>query len=133
MQHCITAWTSLPVGVVTLAERFDGRFVDAATFEAMVRHVAALLEPFEADHRFGERVAGKSTHLLGTSGTVTTVAGVHLGLPRYDRSQVDGCWLHIDQVRDVTHACSPRPTRNALPSPASAGNGPTSCWRAALF
>ncbi len=117
MQHCITAWTSLPVGVVTLAERFDGRFVDAATFEAMVRHVAALLEPFEADHRFGERVAGKSTHLLGTSGTVTTVAGVHLGLPRYDRSQVDGCWLHIDQVRDVTQRllASTYPQRVAEP------------------
>jgi len=117
MQHCITAWTSLPVGVVTLAERFDGRFVDADTFEAMVRHVAALLDPFEADHRFGERVAGKSTHLLGTSGTVTTVAGVHLGLPRYDRSQVDGCWLHIDQVRDVTERllASTYPQRVAEP------------------
>jgi exopolyphosphatase/guanosine-5'-triphosphate,3'-diphosphate pyrophosphatase len=102
MQHCISAWTSLPVGVVSLAERFDGRFVDAGTFEAMVGHVVALLGPFEARHRFGERVARKSVHLLGTSGTVTTVAGVHLGLPRYDRNQVDGSWLNIDQVRDVT-------------------------------
>jgi exopolyphosphatase / guanosine-5'-triphosphate,3'-diphosphate pyrophosphatase len=32
-------------------------------------------------------------HLLGTSGTVTTIAGVHLGLRHYDRSVVDGCWL----------------------------------------
>ena len=102
MQECIAAWTSLPVGVVTLAEQFDGRFVEADTFEAMIDHVAALLEPFEARHNFSRRMACRSTHLLGTSGTVTTVAGVHLGLPRYDRSQVDGCWLHIDQVRDVT-------------------------------
>ena len=40
--------------------------------------------------------------MLGTSGTVTTIAGVHLGLPRYDRSRVDGCWINIDDVRVVT-------------------------------
>ena len=53
----------------------------------------AMLLPFEAEHRLRERMATKNTHLLGTSGTVTTLAGVHLGLPRYDRRQVDGCWL----------------------------------------
>jgi exopolyphosphatase/guanosine-5'-triphosphate,3'-diphosphate pyrophosphatase len=40
--------------------------------------------------------------MLGTSGTVTTVAGVHLGLPRYDRSRVDGCWLNTRDVHAVT-------------------------------
>jgi exopolyphosphatase/guanosine-5'-triphosphate,3'-diphosphate pyrophosphatase len=37
-------------------------------------------------------------HLLGTSGTVTTIAGVHLNLPRYDRRQVDGLWLTSGEV-----------------------------------
>ena len=46
---------------------------------------------------------GVSTHLLGTSGTVTTVAGIQLGLPRYDRSKVDGCWLNVEEVRDTTY------------------------------
>ena len=46
--------------------------------------------------------AAPNFHLLGTSGTVTTVAGVHLGLPRYERSRVDGCWLDITEVRAVT-------------------------------
>ena len=41
-------------------------------------------------------------HLLGTSGTVTTVAGIHCGLPRYDRNRVDGCWLNVGEVRQVT-------------------------------
>jgi exopolyphosphatase/guanosine-5'-triphosphate,3'-diphosphate pyrophosphatase len=36
--------------------------------------------------------------MLGTSGTVTTLAGVHLNLPRYDRRRVDGTWLTGDQV-----------------------------------
>jgi exopolyphosphatase/guanosine-5'-triphosphate,3'-diphosphate pyrophosphatase len=102
MQECISAWISLPVGVVTLAERYGGRFVDAAIFEAMVEHVIALLAPFEAAHRLRERMARASTHLLGTSGTVTTIAGVHLGLPRYYRRRVDGCWLDARQARAVT-------------------------------
>lgn len=102
MQDCISAWTSLPVGVVTLAESYGGRFVDESVFDAMVSKVTALLEPFEAKHRMRERMGHLGTHLLGTSGTVTTVAGVHLGLPRYDRKQVDGCWLEVAQARAVT-------------------------------
>lgn len=102
MQNCIVAWTSLPVGVVTLAERYGGRFVDGETFQAMVADILAMLAPFEAEHRLRERMATSNTHLLGTSGTVTTLAGVYLGLPRYDRRQVDGCWLQTAQARAVT-------------------------------
>jgi exopolyphosphatase/guanosine-5'-triphosphate,3'-diphosphate pyrophosphatase len=39
--------------------------------------------------------------MLGTSGTVTTIAGVHLGLSRYDRRQVDGCWMSDKSVTSV--------------------------------
>jgi exopolyphosphatase/guanosine-5'-triphosphate,3'-diphosphate pyrophosphatase len=102
VQGCIAAWTSLPVGVVTLAERFGGRHVDHELFEDMVAYVGDLLAPFEAEHRLRQRLNRGNTHLLGTSGTVTTVAGVHLGLPRYERSRVDGCWLEIGEVRRVT-------------------------------
>ncbi len=99
---CISAWTSLPVGVVSMAERFDGRNVTEASFEAMVAHVTAMIEPFEAQYRLKEHVAKGRVHLLGTSGTVTTVAGILLGLPRYDRNRVDGCWLATPDVRAVT-------------------------------
>ena len=102
VQSCICAWTSLPVGVVTLAERFGGRFVDGAIFAAMVEHVSQMLLPFEAEHAMRARAARGPTHLLGTSGTVTTLAGIHLCLPRYDRNRVDGCWLNVNQVRAVT-------------------------------
>lgn len=101
-QDCMAAWSSLPVGVVTLAERFGGRHVDAGAFEAMVGHVRELVAPFEARHRFAERIRGRDVHLLGTSGTVTTVAGIHLGLPRYDRNRVDGCWLEVRAAQKVT-------------------------------
>jgi exopolyphosphatase/guanosine-5'-triphosphate,3'-diphosphate pyrophosphatase len=61
-----------------------------------------MLLPFEAEHAMRSRVARGPTHLLGTSGTVTTLAGIHLCLPRYDRNRVDGCWLNVSQVRAVT-------------------------------
>jgi exopolyphosphatase/guanosine-5'-triphosphate,3'-diphosphate pyrophosphatase len=101
-QDAIVAWTSLPAGVVTLAERYDNRTVDAELFEAMVGHVTALIAPFLSGSKLAQRTAGRRTQLLGTSGTVTTVAGVHLQLPRYDRRRIDGCWLDVGQARAVT-------------------------------
>ena len=98
----IAAWTSLPVGVVTLSEKFGGRQVGPEDFELMVGHVTGLLQSFEEEHGFVARMNGLKAHLLGTSGTVTTVAGIHLGLPSYDRTRVDGCWLKTVEVRAVT-------------------------------
>lgn len=102
-QNCMAAWTSLPVGVVTLAEHFGGEFVTETLFEAMVDRVTSMLQPFENKHRFRERTQNNSTHFLGTSGTVTTVAGIQLGLQRYDRNKVDGCWLSVEDARNVTY------------------------------
>lgn len=80
---------SLPVGVVSLTEAF-GPEPDDATFEAMVRHVQNLLVPIEAVHRIRLSAAGARVQILGTSGTVTTLAAVLLDLPRYDRRRIDG-------------------------------------------
>ena len=98
------AWTSLPIGVVTLAEKFGGRHVTEESFEAMVDYVTGLVEPFEAKHGYRAKIAEHPAHLLGTSGTVTTVAGIKLNLPRYDRARVDGVWLTADEAHDVTYA-----------------------------
>ncbi len=101
--HWIEAWTSIPAGVVTIAERYGGTHVDEAAFAAMRAHVRPLIEQFI--DRVRERMNGATAdpdHLLGTSGTVTTISGVHLNLRRYDRSRVDGCWLDPDDVARVT-------------------------------
>lgn len=104
VQNCISAWTSLPMGVVTLSERYGGREVSAPAFEAMVADVMRLLSDFEARHLLRAQMANGGVHMLGTSGTVTTIAGIHLGLPMYDRNRVDGCWLTSDNVRAVSRS-----------------------------
>jgi exopolyphosphatase/guanosine-5'-triphosphate,3'-diphosphate pyrophosphatase len=85
-----------------LAERHGGRNVTTESYEAMVEDVVGALSGFESQYRFGERVAHARAHFLGTSGTVTTISGIHLGLPRYDRARVDGCWLKASDVRQVS-------------------------------
>ena len=85
----IEAWMSIPLGVVTLAENFGGRDVTPQSYARMVQEVAQHVAPFAAEH--GGDLA--DMHLLGTSGTVTTLAGVHLNLARYDRRRIDGVWM----------------------------------------
>lgn len=96
----ISHWTSLPVGVVTLSERHGGRDVTPAVFEAMIAEVSSMLAKFDCPPiaSFGQSPKDEDFHLIGTSGTVTTLAGVHLDLPRYDRRRVDGLWLSDDEV-----------------------------------
>ncbi len=96
-QPDIVGWASLPVGVVTLAERYGGTTVPREIYDAMVDEVAGFLAEFAETHRNDLN----GFHMLGTSGTVTTIAGVFLRLKRYDRRRVDGCWLSDDQVSRV--------------------------------
>ncbi len=97
----VAAWMSLPCGVVTLAERYGGIDVSADIYERMVGEVRSVLQRFDAEHGLRGVLARDPVQMLGTSGTVTTLAGVHLGLPRYDRSQVDGLWLSFDHAFDA--------------------------------
>ncbi len=97
----IRAWTSMPLGVVTLAERHGGIHVCGETFEAMVRETGELLAPFAAGA--GDANAEPGFHLLGTSGTVTTLGGIFLGLERYDRRRVDGLWMQAGEIDSVLH------------------------------
>jgi exopolyphosphatase / guanosine-5'-triphosphate,3'-diphosphate pyrophosphatase len=88
------AWMSIPLGVVSLAEHFGGRNVTPELYARMVAEVAQYVAPFAAEHGNDLR----DVHLLGTSGTVTTLAGVFLNLPRYDRRRVDGIWMNNADV-----------------------------------
>src|ERR1700681_3164888 len=90
----IKAWMSIPLGVVALAEHFGGRDVTRQSYARTVEEVAKHVGPFAAEHGGDLR----DMHLLGTSGTVTTLAGVHLNLVRYERRRIDGVWMSDAEV-----------------------------------
>lgn len=98
----ITAWTSLPVGVVTLAEKFGGDQVTPAVYYAMKNYVRRLLDKFTDRDKLGALVNSQHFHLLGTSGTVTTLAGLFLDLDKYDRRRIDGIWMDNCDVTRMT-------------------------------
>ena len=89
----LIGYASLPVGVVTLAERFGAAAFTEEGFDAMVEDVTARLTAFERIHCISREIRDGGVRLLGTSGTVTTLASVVLNLERYRRAQVDGIAL----------------------------------------
>ncbi len=92
---------SLPLGVVTLAERHGGDRISADVYERMIDEVTAKLRNFEAHDELFEAIERHDIQMIGTSGTVTTLAGIHLELERYDRNRVDGVWLGFAQALGV--------------------------------
>ena len=93
---------SLPFGVVTFTERFGGVEVTPAVYRAMVDEAEAALAPFEREHRIRHHIAARRVQMIGSSGTVTTLAGIHLALPRYIRALVDGSTLTFAQIDKVS-------------------------------
>ena len=90
----IRAWLSVPIGVVTLAERFpEGDVATEGWFRRMVEHVKDGIGAFRRADSMRDVFDTDRAHLVGTSGAITSLAGMHLGLRRYDRSQVDGIWM----------------------------------------
>jgi len=101
MAASIRSWQSLPVGVVSIAEKFGGVDVTHEVFEAMVAHVSEHLRQFRGREKLRQMISTHKVHLIGTSGTVTTLAGLHLGLERYERQKVDGLWMKRAEVDET--------------------------------
>ncbi len=94
----LIGYLSLPVGVVTLSERCGPSCFTEAGFHAVVDEVAERLAAFDAVHRIAQEVRLGGVRLMGTSGTVTTLAGVAMALPRYRRPLVDGQTIDVAQA-----------------------------------
>jgi exopolyphosphatase/guanosine-5'-triphosphate,3'-diphosphate pyrophosphatase len=94
----LIGYLSLPIGVVTLSERCAQTCYSAAGFSRLVDDITGMLHSFEAVHRIGEEIRRGGVQMLGTSGTVTTLAGVSLKLDRYRRGLVDGVALNREAV-----------------------------------
>ncbi len=93
--------SSIPFGVVTLAPALDVDPYDPDGFERMVEALAEPLEAFERVHRITHETRAGGVRLVGTSGTVTTLAGEALNLDRYRRPLIDGMTLPIGQATDA--------------------------------
>ena len=98
----IRAWWSAPWGVVSLTESEGRENIEGpdriAAYKRMrerVRHAFARFADMLPENREGIR-------LLGTSGTVTTLASVHLALPSYDRHAVDGLHVPIEAMQKIS-------------------------------
>lgn len=104
----ILDWQSVPWGVVSLTESIGPIELTAEARAAAYHEMRSRITDGFA--RFSERVApARETaaaegglRLLGTSGTVTTLASLHLGLPQYDRSAVDGVIVPTASMREIS-------------------------------
>lgn len=94
----VVDWISVPLGVATLRDHFDDVEDDAARFALMSWYFEEHLSEF-APYKDEQTRAG--FQIVGTSGTVTTVAASHLGLKRYDRNKVDGLRMSSDEIDKV--------------------------------
>lgn len=94
----ILDWISMPHGVVTLSERYGEGNIGSADYDRLIDEIDAYLAPFCAKHGIADAVRRGAVQMLGTSGTVTTLCGLSLGLTRYDRSVVDGAYLAFASI-----------------------------------
>lgn len=100
----IRGWMSVPWGVVNLTEQFakPGKTPKPKTYAQMIATMREQLEAFEEAHELSKVLKGRHTQFLGTSGTVTTLASLHLGLPKYNRERVDGAWMKSKDIRKLS-------------------------------
>ena len=95
----ISAWASLPIGVVTLTERVPETDDKTTWYSALKDVVHETIKEQGCATRFTNLFQQGRGHLIGTSGTITSLAGIHLKLPYYQRAKVDGLWLRsVDAV-----------------------------------
>ncbi len=97
----VVDWISVPLGVATLKDQFRDVDDDAARFALMSWYFEEQLADFAPYDRMQAR---DGFQIIGTSGTVTTVAASYLGLRRYDRNKVDGLRMTSDQIDQVIRA-----------------------------
>ena len=95
-------YLSVPCGVVSFTEEFGCDRVSDADYGRMVALVRERLLTLDARHGIAALAAAGRVQMVGSSGTVTTLAGVLRGLRRYQRSLIDGCTMQVAEARQVT-------------------------------
>jgi exopolyphosphatase/guanosine-5'-triphosphate,3'-diphosphate pyrophosphatase len=96
----IVAWKSLPKGVVSLADEFSQN-PSADLYDKIVAQTHQEIKEFYQTIKDNDKKDWKSFYLLGTSGTVTTLAALSLGIKKYNRFAIDGLWLHDATIMEI--------------------------------
>jgi len=94
----IEGFVSLPYGVVTVSEAFPSQDMTNLAYDTIVERTHKILTEFEEKHHIREAIANQEIQVIGTSGTVTVLGAVHLNLPRYNRSAVDGIAMSKQEI-----------------------------------
>lgn len=113
----ISAWASLPVGVVTLSEQIPEHEDRATWYEDMKNRVRECIDDAGCSTRFTNAFKAGRGHLVGTSGTITSLAGVHLKLPYYQRDKVDGLWMPADAAVEIARDMASRSPESRAAEP----------------
>jgi exopolyphosphatase / guanosine-5'-triphosphate,3'-diphosphate pyrophosphatase len=98
----ILAMLSLPIGVVSLSEQYANCAIEIDLYEEIISQVGQRLAPFDQEYGISHYLSLNEMQMLGTSGTVTTLSGIYLKLPRYDRSKVDGLDMRVDTISAIS-------------------------------
>ena len=104
----ISAWASLPVGVATLSEMYPEHDDRATWYADMKAHVRRCILEQKCETRFTQAFRQGRGHIIGTSGTITSLAGVHLGLPFYQRKRIDGLWMPTSNAVEIARDLASR-------------------------
>ena len=97
----ISAWTSLPVGVVTLSELVPEHDDRDVWYNDLKQAVRDAIVKNNAHTRFTNVFKSGNGHLIGTSGTITSLAGIYQKLPYYQRDKVDGSTMKTSDAVDI--------------------------------
>jgi len=97
----IEGFVSLPYGVVTISEAFPAHDMTKLAYDTIIERTHKILQEFENRYQISEAIKNQEIQVIGTSGTVTVLGAVHLGLPRYNRAAVDGISISGDEMEKV--------------------------------
>lgn len=94
----VLAMLSLSIGVVSLVEQYGSGIIEAPVYEEIIARIEGELKSFDKEHGISDFMASHDIQLLGTSGTITTLGGLYLNLPRYNRTKVDGLDMRVETI-----------------------------------
>lgn len=113
----ISAWASLPVGVVTLSEQVPEHEDRATWYADMKARVKECIEDAGCGTRFTKTFKAGQGHLIGTSGTITSLSGIYQKLPYYQRNKVDGSWMPASAAVEIARNMASRSPESRAQEP----------------